>query len=195
MPRGLDLLPSMRAPRRIPRPASAISNGGGGTAATSGDKTAGMIEYVPWVGGTTADLGGADKTGQAGGATESSGPALDELKERVQWFPRGLPKEATPPGRGQDERESAVLNTRASMAIDRLGEQVEENKKRQAELEVKRRQKVGGVDAPKRCTLEGLPFLRPCPWGDEPVGIGAQAFCQKLWGEYGESVSFEIRGT
>ncbi|CAN0148899.1 unnamed protein product, partial [Hapterophycus canaliculatus] len=145
VPRGLDLLPSMRAPRRLPRSASSTINGGGGvgTATGGGRKTAGTVEYIPCVGGI-ASLGGA--TAGRADAAASPGPAVDDLKERVQWFPRGLPKESTPTpaGGGQDERESALLNTRASMAIDRLGEQVQETRKRQGELEVKRRQKVGG---------------------------------------------------
>lgn len=148
VPRGLDLLPSMRAPTRLPP--TTMSNGddgdggGGGTkAAGAGETAAGTLEYVPWIGGT-ASLGGL-KAGKAGTA-EAPAPAATGIKDRVRWFPRGLPKEATAAaGRGRDERESAIFNTRASMAIDRLGEHVGETAQRQAEMEIKRREKVSGA--------------------------------------------------
>lgn len=44
----------------------------------------------------------------------------------------------------QDERDSAVFNTRASVAIDRLGEQAAETCRRQKEMDGKRREKVRG---------------------------------------------------
>lgn len=135
VPRGLDLLPSMRAPRRLP--VSTMSNGG---AADAKETAAGTIEYVPWIGGS-ANVGGV-KAGKAGTAPVPA-PATVGITDRVQWFPRGLPNEPTAAGgKGQDERESAMFNTRASMAIDRLGEQVEDTANRQAEMEIKRREKV-----------------------------------------------------
>lgn len=158
VPRGLDLLPSMRAPRYLPSPISATSKGnsggGDGTTADAGQKAVGTKEYVPWIGGS-ASLSGRFKAGKMGrvaatgvaaagvaGVAATAPVRADDGEDRVQWFPRGLPKEAAPEGRGQDERESAMYNTRVSVAIDRLGEQVRETTKRQAEMEVKRREKV-----------------------------------------------------
>lgn len=162
VPRGLDLLPSMRAPRRPPSPIAATSkgnSGGGGTAEDVGQKATGTKEYVPWIGGS-GNLGGRNKAGQKGKAAAPEAPAGAEgagavgaaavapvradsvIEDRVQWFPRGLPKEVTVAGRSQDERESAMYNTRVSVAIDRLGEHVSDTTKRQADMEVKRRAKV-----------------------------------------------------
>lgn len=165
VPRGLDLLPSMRAPRRLPLPIAATSkgnssggSGGGGTAEDVAQKAAGTKEYVPWIGGS-GNLGGASKaevTGKApeapAGAAGAAGAAVgaagaparadNAIEDRVQWFPRGLPREVTVAGRSQDERESAIYNTRVSVAIDRLGEHVSDTTKRQADMEVKRRAKV-----------------------------------------------------
>lgn len=44
---------------------------------------------------------------------------------------------------GQDERDSAVFNTRASVATDRLKELVAETALRQVDMEANRREKVG----------------------------------------------------
>ncbi|CAN0554291.1 unnamed protein product [Ectocarpus sp. 12 AP-2014] len=133
VPKGLDLLPSMRAPRYMPRPGEHADVSGNG--ATAKDEA---IEYVPWVVGSGSS--GRVMAGQKVGAAAPM-PAAGGVNDRVQWFPRGLPKESVT-GMGQDERESALFNTRASMAIDRLGEQVEETSKRQAEMEIRRREKV-----------------------------------------------------
>lgn len=43
---------------------------------------------------------------------------------------------------GQDERDSAVFNTRASVAVDRLKELVAETALRQVDMEANRREKV-----------------------------------------------------
>lgn len=142
MPKGLDLLPSMRAPRYTPRLGKHADISGGGAA---GDEApAKAIEYVPWV--VESGSSGRIKAGHTGGGTAAPMPAAGGANDRVQWFPRGLPKEASGSGAGQDERESALFNTRASMAIDRLGEQVEETTKRQEEMEIRRREKVMGHD-------------------------------------------------
>lgn len=147
VPRGLDLLPSMRAPRYLLARISATGKDNSGTAAESGQKAGEAQEYVPWIGGS-ASLGSGSSAGQKRGVATAAAAAApvrasDGIEEdRVQWFPRGLPKEVTMAGRGQDERESAMYNTRVSVAIDRLGEQVGETAKRQAEMEVKRREKV-----------------------------------------------------
>lgn len=155
MPRGLDLLPSMRAPRRVPP--IAMVNGGSSSCGNDGDNrdgakgsggkktaVAGAVEYVPWIGGS-ASLGGV-RPGEKGVGTAAPAPvapAANGIEDRVRWFPRGLPMEPTAAGeKGQDERDSAMFNTRASMAIDRLGEQVGETAKRQAEMETRRREKV-----------------------------------------------------
>ncbi|CAM9582652.1 unnamed protein product [Ectocarpus sp. 8 AP-2014] len=136
VPKGLDLLPSMRAPRYMPRPGEHADISGSGAAAKD---EAQAIEYVPWVVGSGSS--GRVMAGHTGGAATPM-PAAGGVNDRVQWFPRGLPKESVT-GMGQDERESALFNTRASMAIDRLGEQVEETSKRQAEMEIRRLEKVG----------------------------------------------------
>ena len=155
VPRGLDLLPSMRAPRRVPP--TAMANGGSSSCGDDGDNRDGAkgsggkktavaraVEYVPWIGGS-ASLGGV-RPGEKGvgtAAPASAAPAANGIEDRVRWFPRGLPMEPTAAGeKGQDERDSAMFNTRASMAIDRLGEQVGETAKRQAEMETRRREKV-----------------------------------------------------
>lgn len=152
VPKGLDLLPSMRAPRYMPRPVEHADISGGGAA---GDKAqAQAIEYVPWVVGSGSS--GRVKAGHTGDGTAAPIPAAGAVNDRVQWFPRGLPKEASVSGTGQDERESALFNTRASMAIDRLGEQVEETSKRQAEMEIRRREKVMGRERIK-CDLAAYP--------------------------------------
>ncbi len=157
VPRGLDLLPSMRAPRRLPATKTTLSNGGngnggggGGSSSEAGEQeTGGAVEYVPWIRGS-ASLGGsgvvkAGRAGAAAAAAPAAGSGSEGIKERVRWFPRALPMKPTEVGsRGQDERESAIFNTRASMAIDRLGEQVGETTRRQAEMEAKRREKVTG---------------------------------------------------
>ena len=145
VPRGLDLLPSMRAPRLLPPPKTTLSNGGG-SSSKAGEKTegTGTVEYVPWIGGS-ASLGGVKvgRPGAAAAAAPTKKAPAEGIKERVRWFPKGLPVKPTVVGsRGRDERESAMFNTRASMAIDRLGEQVGETTKRQAEIEAKRREKV-----------------------------------------------------
>lgn len=151
VPRGLDLLPSMRAPRRLPPTtmANGSSNlcdgdGDGAKASKARETAAGRtIQYVPWIGGS-ANLGHLkSENTNMGGAGRGETANANGIQDRVQWFPRGLPMEATPEGgRGQDERESAMFSTRASMAMDRLGEQVRETGKRQAEMEIKRREKV-----------------------------------------------------
>lgn len=154
VPRGLDLLPSMRAPRRLPPTTTANGGSNSGSRGDDGDNRDGdkaadpkkAIEYVPWIGGS-ASLGGL-KAGEKGmmattPPAPAPAPAANGIEDRVRWFPRGLPMEPTAAGgKGQDERESAMFNTRASMAIDRLGEQVGETARRQAEMETKRREKV-----------------------------------------------------
>lgn len=146
------------------------SGSGGAKAAEAKETAAGAraTEYVPWIGGSSSFAGlKPGKTGMAAAAAPAPA-AANGLRDRVRWFPRGLPMEPTAAGdKGQDERESAMLNTRASMAIDRLGEQVGETAKRQAEMEIKRREKVRRLVGFAKLLGRGRPRpgAAPCSWG------------------------------
>lgn len=128
IPRGLDLLPSMRTPRRLPppppppaarmqptqpvingEPAAYVSNsssGGrgrgnaGGGGASGGLEGAQEIEYVPCVGGGAGGrMGRGDRVDVALGTDAAR--RMRGIGHRVQWFPRGLPMEAASQGEGQ----------------------------------------------------------------------------------------------
>lgn len=100
--RGLDLLPSMRTPRRVlgrspppPALAPALEETGGG----GGGGVGAAVEYVPWVGGNASVDGmRSDGVVASGGGR---GGLNGGIGDWVQWFPRGLPLEVAPPEGGQ----------------------------------------------------------------------------------------------
>lgn len=124
VPRGHDLLPSMRVPVLDPISAPAAhplcllkstegndqgglppggAGGGqrswptdGGSAATP-EK---IVEYVPWVGGGSSRGVCTDTApaGEAGGTETAPRSIADDFRDRTQWFSSSLPMEALPSG-------------------------------------------------------------------------------------------------
>lgn len=113
VPRGFDLLPSMRVPLR-PRTAtlaaanssvkeanhSVFSTGApdmpGGAEAVPEDARGDAVEWVPWIAGAqrAAKFGEGKELAECAGLNSGAGGAKARaFRDRMQWFPRGLPLE------------------------------------------------------------------------------------------------------